>query len=87
MYKDNLTDAPRKRFDTLKKIWENKNIIIVEGSQTRLGVGNDLFANTKSIRRILFGIFFNFKSISDIRNNPSHSNIDCIITGTVIIFF
>lgn len=53
MYKDNLTDAPRKRFDTLKKIWENKNIIIVEGSQTRLGVGNDLFANTKSIRRIL----------------------------------
>ena len=47
MYKDNLTDAPRKRFDTLKKIWENKNIIIVEGSQTRLGVGNDLFANTK----------------------------------------
>lgn len=40
-------------FALLKTIWEDKDIIIVEGTLTRLGVGNDLFSNTKSIKRIL----------------------------------
>jgi len=37
----------------LKKIWNNRDILIVEGEKSRLGVGNDLFNNTKSIQRIL----------------------------------
>ena len=40
-------------FPLLKKIWNDRDILIVEGTETRLGIGNDLFANTKSIRRIL----------------------------------
>ena len=40
-------------FENLKKIWNNKKCVFVEGKQTRLGVGNDLFQNTKSIKRIL----------------------------------
>lgn len=40
-------------FKMLKKIWDNKDLLIVEGSKTRLGVGNDLFNNSKSIKRIL----------------------------------
>lgn len=40
-------------FPRLKGLWEGKNIIIVEGSKTRLGVGNDLFTEAKSIKRIL----------------------------------
>lgn len=40
-------------FNKLKQIWENKNIIFVEGYGSRLGVGNDLFKNAKSIKRIL----------------------------------
>lgn len=53
MYRDNRTDAPRKRFDALKKIWENRDCIFVEGCYTGLGVGNDLFDNAGSIGRIL----------------------------------
>lgn len=53
VYRDNKTNAPRKRFEHLRKIWDNKNVIMIEGEQTRLGVGNDLFDNCKSIRRIL----------------------------------
>lgn len=34
-------------------LWENKNILIVEGMNTKLGVNNTLFNNTKSIRRII----------------------------------
>ncbi|MCL1665344.1 SP_1767 family glycosyltransferase [Elizabethkingia ursingii] len=40
-------------FLKLKELWNNKNILIVEGDMSRLGVGNDLFNNTKSISRIL----------------------------------
>ena len=41
------------RFNFLKRVWNNRNILIVEGEKTKLGVGNDLFSNVKSIRRIL----------------------------------
>ena len=29
-------------FSLLKKLWENKDVVICEGEQTRIGVGNDL---------------------------------------------
>jgi len=37
----------------LKLIWDKKDILIIEGEKSRLGVGNDLFNNAKSIKRIL----------------------------------
>jgi len=37
----------------LRKIWENQDVVIVEGVYSRLGVGNDLFDNMKSIQRII----------------------------------
>ena len=40
-------------FDLIKKIWEGKDIIIVEGEKSSLGMGNDLFSNAKSVSRIL----------------------------------
>lgn len=40
-------------FDELKSIWENKDITIIEGEKSRLGVGNDLFDKASSIERIL----------------------------------
>lgn len=40
-------------FPRLKGLWAGKDIIIVEGVKTRLGVGNDLFTCAKSIKRIL----------------------------------
>ncbi|KRN27708.1 hypothetical protein IV38_GL001921 [Lactobacillus selangorensis] len=40
-------------FDQLKKIWAGRDILIVEGSNTRSGEGNDLFKGAKSIQRII----------------------------------
>lgn len=37
----------------LKQIWNGKNLLIVEGEFSRLGVGNDLFDNAASISRLL----------------------------------
>ena len=42
-----------KIFDQLKDLWADQEILIVEGTQTRLGVGNDLFWGATSIKRIL----------------------------------
>ena len=52
-YLDNNTDAPKKRFDNLKRIWKGKKLLIIEGEKSRLGVGNDLFAGAADIKRIL----------------------------------
>ncbi|MBF0716089.1 SP_1767 family glycosyltransferase [Gemelliphila palaticanis] len=40
-------------FEKLKSIWNNRDILIVEGFNSRSGVGNDLFSNAKSIERII----------------------------------
>lgn len=40
-------------FDSLKKVWNDRDVVIIEGENSKLGVGNDLFSNTHSIRRIL----------------------------------
>ncbi len=40
-------------FSLLKQIWQDRDIVFIEGEKSRLGVGNDLFDNAKSIRRIL----------------------------------
>jgi glycosyltransferase family protein len=40
-------------FNQMKQLWEKKDILLIEGEKSRLGVGNDLFDNAKSIQRIL----------------------------------
>lgn len=37
----------------LKKLWDKRDLLIVEGINSRLGVGNDLFDNAEDIKRIL----------------------------------
>ena len=50
----------------LKKIWNNKDILLIEGEKSRLGIGNDLFDNVKSIQRILAPNRNAFKHYNDI---------------------
>lgn len=40
-------------FPKLKQLWQDKDILFVEGEKTRLGVGNDLFDNARSVKRVL----------------------------------
>lgn len=42
-----------KLFPLLKELWDGEDILFVEGEGTRMGIGNDLFDNAKSIKRIL----------------------------------
>ena len=36
-----------------KELWQNRDTVIIEGENTKMGVGNDLFAGAKSLRRIV----------------------------------
>lgn len=40
-------------FTKLKQLWQDKDLLIVEGLTSRSGVGNDLFDGAKSIKRII----------------------------------
>ncbi len=69
LYGDRDTDGPQKRFDELKKIWDKRDVIIVEGALSRLGVNNDLFINAKSIKRILCPPEHAFSEYEEILNS------------------
>ena len=40
-------------FKKIFSLWDSRDVILVEGEKSRLGVGNDMFNNTKSLGRIL----------------------------------
>lgn len=50
-YKDK--EYSKESFKNLKRIWEQRDVVFVEGEETKLGIGNNLFDNAKSIKRII----------------------------------
>lgn len=50
LYKEKCHASPI--FTLFKKIWDNRNILLVEGKGGRIGVGNDLLRGALTIRRI-----------------------------------
>lgn len=40
-------------FEKTKKLWENKDVVLIEGDISRNGVENDLFDNVKSLERVI----------------------------------
>lgn len=50
-YKD--YNRSTKQLALLKQIWNDRDVVVVEGNQSRTGVGNDLYDNVKSLKRIL----------------------------------
>lgn len=74
-YKDK-TNAKHK-FLHIKKIWDKRKILIVEGDGVNFGIGNDLLDNSTSIERIICPSKNAFKFINEIyesiiRNYKNH---------------
>lgn len=51
IYRDK--ESAGRRFEKIKRIWNNEDVLVVEGSHTRFGVGNDLLCNARNVHRIL----------------------------------
>lgn len=84
-------DYSKKVVNSWKQIWENRDIILVEGEFTRLGVGNDLFDNAKSIKRIICPHENAFGKYNDIlRESKKYANSIILIalgqTATVLAY-
>lgn len=47
-------------------LWNDRNVIMVEGVQTRFGVGNGLFENAQSVKRVLTPSENSYEKIDDI---------------------
>lgn len=72
------------RVDEIKKIWNGRDIAIIEGSKTRAGVKNDLFDNAKSISRLLCptkNAFSKYEQILDEALKIEKSKLILIILG------
>jgi glycosyltransferase family protein len=54
----NKTDEHYQRchiyFERLKEIWKNRDVVLLESQEARLGVADDIFNGAKSISRIVF---------------------------------
>ena len=46
-------DEALRCINKIKKIWDGRDVILIEGVYSRVGVGNDLLDNAKSVKRIL----------------------------------
>lgn len=55
-------------FAKLKQLWNDRDILIVEGETSRSGVGNDLFENARSISRIICPSKNAFSKFDEIRD-------------------
>lgn len=77
----------------IKKIWEGRDVVIVEGAKTRSGIGNDLYNNAKSVQRILGPALSGFSKYDAIYNfvvnNVSKDKLILLsfgITATVLAY-
>lgn len=55
-----------KIFSLVRTLWQDKDVLIVEGTTSRSGVGNDLFDNANSVKRILCPPRNAYEKISEI---------------------
>ncbi len=53
-------------YNKMKTIWHNKNIVLVEGAGSRVGIGNDLLDNASSVKRIICPIKDAFSKYDEI---------------------
>lgn len=76
-YKDK--SGTQKRINLIKRIWNQRDIVLVEGSQTRTGQGNDLLDNAGSVKRILCPTKNAFTYYSEILNEVKKVSKDNMI--------
>ena len=58
----------KAQFQKLKSIWKNRDLLIVEGATSRSGVGNDLFDEANSIKRIICPSHSAFSRVHEIED-------------------
>lgn len=76
-YKDKGSAA--ETFQLVKKLWAQEKVVLIEGSESRLGVGNDLFAGVHSLRRILCPPEHAYRKVAEITERAATVPKDTLI--------
>ena len=71
---DKHSETMKKYVERFRKIWENRDVCLVEGERTRFGVGNDFLDNAKTVKRIICPSKDAFDKYQDIYN-AVYSNV------------
>lgn len=89
-YKDK--SCAGERFNKFKRLWNERDLVIIEGEHSKLGVGNDLFENANSISRIIAPSKNAFNKYDEILNFAKTLDKDKLIlialgpTATVLAY-
>lgn len=59
-------EKTKERITLIQRIWNDRDIVIIEGEKTRTGYHNDLFENAKSIKRALCPAYNAYSKYSEI---------------------
>lgn len=77
----------------IKRLWTDRNLVIVEGAESRLGIGNDLFQNVSSIKRVICPVENAFSCYNEILDAClQYDDKDCLFvlalgpTATVLAY-
>ncbi len=85
----------KKIFKKFKQLWNNKNILIIEGEYSRFGVNDDLLNSSKSVKRIIGPSKNAFEKIDEIekqtRQYVNQHSVDLILlslgqTATILTY-
>lgn len=71
-------------FNRVRSIWYKKKILLIEGDKSRLGIGNNLFENAISVKRILgpaHNAFDRFDEILEFAKKQSKDQLVLIAMG------
>ena len=69
----------KSQFEKLKSIWKDRDLLIVEGATSRSGVGNDLFDEANSIKRIICPSHSAFSRVHEIEQEIEKHAADRLI--------
>jgi glycosyltransferase family protein len=89
-YKDK--SISKNYFQRIMQIWAGRDVILIEGEKSRLGVNNDLFHQAHSFRRVLAPMHNAFEKYNEIMSVAKTYNKSALIlialgpTATVLAF-
>jgi len=66
-------------FKKVQSIWNDRDILLIEGEKSRLGIGNDLFKNAISVKRILGPAHNAFDQFDNILNYAKQQSKDYLV--------
>jgi glycosyltransferase family protein len=71
-------------FKKVQSIWNDKDVLLIEGEKSRLGVGNNLFQNANSVKRALgpaHNAFDQFDNLLNFAKTQSKNHLILIAMG------